>query len=181
MRALRRFGGSEQLNMTHPALNLSGYVNGVAKRHAETSRRMFPGHAVHAVTNGVHPATWTGAGFLDLYDRHFPDWRHDPEVLLRAHVIPDAEIRAAHRETKRALLARVRTASGIVMNPDLPLIGFARRMTAYKRANLLFHDTERLRAINRRRPFQIVMAGKAHPHDEDGDRKSTRLKPSHYY
>src|SRR3546814_611347 len=41
-------------------------------------------------------------------------------------------------------------------------------MTAYKRANLLFHDIERLRAINRRRPFQIVMAGKAHPHDEDG-------------
>src|SRR3546814_13606774 len=43
MRALRRFGGSEQLNMTHLALNLSGYVNGVAKRHAEPSRRMFPG------------------------------------------------------------------------------------------------------------------------------------------
>lgn len=170
MQTLRRFGGHDELNMTHLALNLSGYVNGVAKRHADTSRKMFPGHAVRAVTNGVHPATWTASSFTHLYDRHFPDWRHDPEVLLRAHVVPGAEVRAAHEEAKRALLARVRAASGVMMNPDVPLIGFARRMTAYKRANLLFHDIERLRAINRHRPFQVVLAGKAHPHDEDGKR-----------
>src|SRR5690606_23704568 len=170
IQTLRRFGGHDELNMTHLALNLSGYVNGVAKRHADTSRKMFPGHAVRAVTNGVHPATWTASSFTHLYDRHFPDWRHDPEVLLRAHVVPGAEVRAAHEEAKRALLARVRAASGVMMNPDVPLIGFARRMTAYKRANLLFHDIERLRAINRHRPFQVVLAGKAHPHDEEGKR-----------
>src|SRR3546814_20075666 len=56
------------------------------------------------------------------------------------------------------------------MDPDVPLIGFARRMTGYKRPDLLFHDTQRLAALARRRPMQIVLAGKAHPEDEFGKR-----------
>jgi starch phosphorylase len=55
---LRLLGGPDRLNMTRLALNLSGYVNGVARRHAETTRRLFPGYRISAVTNGVHPATW---------------------------------------------------------------------------------------------------------------------------
>ena len=167
---LKRFGGRERLNMTLLAMNLSGYVNGVAKRHAETSRRMFPGYEVHAVTNGVHSGTWASPGFAHLFDAHFPDWRHDSEVLFRAVTLPDAEVWAAHREAKQQLLHRVRDVTGVTMDPELPLIGFARRMTGYKRANLLFQDPDRLRAIARRRPFQVVLAGKAHPHDEDGKR-----------
>jgi glucan phosphorylase len=50
--------GADCLDMTRLALNLSEYINGVAKRHAEISRRMFPGYRVHAITNGVHPHTW---------------------------------------------------------------------------------------------------------------------------
>lgn len=55
--ALKAFSGPDCLNMTRLALNLSGYVNGVAKRHAEISRKLFPGYRVHAITNGVHVET----------------------------------------------------------------------------------------------------------------------------
>jgi len=43
-------------------------------------------------------------------------------------------------------------------------------MTAYKRPDLLFTDLERLRAIAREHPIQVVLAGKAHPRDEEGKR-----------
>ena len=65
---LKQLGGEDCLNMTRLALNLSEYMNGVAQRHAEVSRRMFPGYRVHAVTNGVHPHTWTAPSLCALYD-----------------------------------------------------------------------------------------------------------------
>jgi len=65
------------LNMTYLALNLSRYINGVAKKHGEISRLMFAGHTIDAITNGVHAATWVSHPFQDLYDRHIPGWRDD--------------------------------------------------------------------------------------------------------
>ena len=167
---LRTLAGQERLNMTRLALNLSEYVNGVAKRHAEVSQQMFPGYRVHAVTNGVHPWTWTCDSFRKLYDAHLPRWCHEPELLVRADRIPDDEIWDAHTAAKRALLERIQALSGRSLDPALPLLGFARRMTAYKRADLLFSDLERLKSIAGKRAFQIVLAGKAHPHDEGGKR-----------
>lgn len=172
---LRPLAGQDRLNMTRLALNLSEYVNGVAKRHAEVSRHMFPGYRVHAVTNGVHPWTWTCESFRKLYDAHLPRWCHEPELLVRADRIPDGEIWEAHAAAKRALLERIQALSRRSLDPALPLFGFARRMTAYKRADLLFSDLERLKAIARRRAFQIVLAGKAHPRDEGGKRLIERL------
>lgn len=165
---LRRLAGADRLNMTRLALNLSEYVNGVAKRHAETSRRMFPGYAVHAVTNGVHSSTWTSLYLGALYDRYVPGWCHEPELLARADRIPDTELWQAHVQAKQDLIARVAHVSGVRLDPDKPILGFARRMTAYKRPELLFNDLERLKAIARKHPFQVVMAGKAHPRDEGG-------------
>jgi starch phosphorylase len=168
---LKRVAGDDCLNMTRLALNLSEYVNGVAKRHAETSRRLFPGYRVHAITNGVHPFTWTAPGFVRLYDRALPGWCHEPELLVRAECcIPDQAIWAAHEEGKQQLIDRVKTLTGIQLDPGVATIGFARRMTAYKRPDLLFSDLERLRTIATTTPLQIVMAGKAHPRDEEGKR-----------
>jgi starch phosphorylase len=167
---LKRLAGADRLNMTRLALNLSEYVNGVARRHAQVSRQMFPGVEVRAVTNGVHPSTWTSPGFAALYDRYTPGWRHEPHLLTRADQIPDAELWAAHRAAKSSLIERVRKSSGLTLDPELPIIGFARRMTAYKRPELMFSDLERLRAIARSQPFQLVLAGKAHPRDEPGKR-----------
>lgn len=165
---VKRLAGEDKLNMTRLALNLSEYVNGVAKRHAEVSRQMFPGYAVHSVTNGVHAATWTSSPFSKIFDQHVPGWCHEPELLSRADRIPNESLWAAHQEAKQALVDKVRELTGVVLNPDLPILGFARRMTAYKRADLLFTDLARLKAIARDHPFQIVMAGKAHPMDAAG-------------
>jgi starch phosphorylase len=165
---VKLLAGEDKLNMTRLALNLSEYVNGVAKRHAEVSRLMFPGYAVHAVTNGVHAATWTSPSIAKMYDQYVPGWCHEPELLSRADRIPDEKLWAAHQEAKQALVDKVRELTGVVLNPDQPILGFARRMTAYKRADLLFADLARLKTLARDRPFQIVMAGKAHPMDAAG-------------
>jgi starch phosphorylase len=166
---LRRLAGAERLNMTRLALNLSEHVNGVARRHAEVSQRMFPGYPVHAITNGVHPWTWTCESFRRLYDAHLPRWCHEPELLVRADRIPDEELRQAHAAAKRKLVARIGGDAAI------PVLGFARRMTPYKRADLLFSDLERLKAIARRQPFRIVLAGKAHPRDGGGKQLIERM------
>jgi len=165
---LRQLAGPNELNLTRLALNMSAYVNGVAERHAETSRRLFPGYPVHAITNGVHAPTWTSRTFAELYDRHVPRWRHEPETIIRAECcLTDEQVWDAHRQSKAQLLAEV-SGHGVRFDPARPILGFARRMTAYKRPDLLFADLERLRALARRWPFQLVLAGKAHPHDRPG-------------
>ncbi|HVN46899.1 MAG TPA: alpha-glucan family phosphorylase [Steroidobacteraceae bacterium] len=172
---LQQLAGEDSLNMTRLALSLSDFVNGVARRHAEVSSRMYPGYQVRAITNGVHPYTWTAPSFRELYDRYAAGWCHEPELLSRADRIPGREILEAHARAKRALIQRVRELTGVTLNPGAAILGLARRMTAYKRPELLFEDPERLRAIAREHPFQIVLAGKAHPRDEEGKRLITRL------
>ena len=166
--ALKVFGGNDRLNMTRLALNLSGYVNGVAQRHAVTAREMFPGFDVRAVTNGVHVGTWAHPAFAALYHAHFPQWMHEPEVLVRADNLPDAELWGAHGKAKADLCQLVREQSGVELDPNVPIIGFARRMTGYKRPDLLFTDLQRLAAIAEKYPFQLVFSGKAHPADVAG-------------
>ncbi|MDX6749529.1 alpha-glucan family phosphorylase [Geminicoccaceae bacterium 1502E] len=165
---LEKHCGGGSLNMTRLALELSGFVNGVAKRHALTSARMFPGVRVRAITNGVHGPTWAAPSIAALYDRHLPDWRHEPEILVRADYLPDDEMWAAHEEARRALLAGVEGRTGRRLPPDVALLGFARRMTGYKRPGLLFEDPDRLLAIHGRTPMAVLVAGKAHPADVGG-------------
>jgi starch phosphorylase len=167
---LRELGGADRLNMTRLGLNLSDFVNGVAKRHAEVSRTMFPGYEVRAITNGVHPYTWTTESFRALYDRYVPGWSVEPELLVRADGIPAEALAAAHTRAKSVLIERVRALTGVGLDAAMPILGFARRMTAYKRPDLLFSELERLRHIASAAPFQIVLAGKAHPHDIEGKR-----------
>ncbi len=165
---LKLLAGPDRMNMTHLALQLSGYVNGVAARHAETTTRMFPGYRIRAVTNGIHVATWAHRDLAAMYNRHFSVWGYEPEVLMRADQLPDSEVWDAHGRAKRDLIDLVHAQSGCIFDPDVPTIGFARRMTAYKRPELLFSDLARLTAINDRHPFQVVLAGKAHPNDTAG-------------
>jgi glycogen phosphorylase len=168
---LRALAGENVLNTTRLALNLSEYVNGVAKRHAETSRRLFPGYTVSAITNGVHPYTWTHAEIASLYDRYIPGWCIEPELLMRADCcLPADELWESHVRAKRALIERIRSACNVALDPELPLIGYGRRMTQYKRPELVFADLDALRRIAARHPFQIVLAGKAHPNDHPGKR-----------
>ncbi|MCF6355712.1 MAG: alpha-glucan family phosphorylase [Candidatus Polarisedimenticolaceae bacterium] len=173
---LKQLAGEDSLNMTCLALNLSEHVNGVAKRHAEISRKMFPGYRVKAVTNGVHPYTWTSPGFAELYDQRLPGWCHEPELLVRADCcIRDEEILQAHQRAKTMLMEKIKVLTSATFDPQLPTLGFARRMTSYKRPDLLFSDIERLKGIAHEQPFQIVLAGKAHPQDEGGKQLIEKL------
>ncbi len=172
---LKRYGGRERLNMTRLALSFSDYVNGVAKKHAETSSSMFPGYHVHAITNGVHPYTWTTESFSKLYNQHLPGWCHEPELLVIADQIPEESIWQAHLAAKRQLIELVRERSGVTLDENVMTIGFARRMTAYKRPGLLFSDIPRLRAIASEFPLQVVLGGKAHPRDGEGKDLIRRL------
>ncbi len=157
------------VNMTCLALNLSHYVNGVAKRHGEVSRLMFAQYKIDSITNGVHAATWTSGPFQELYDHHIPGWREDNFNLRYALSIPRSEIWSAHEQAKAQLLELVNRDSGAGMQADVLTLGFARRATAYKRADLLFQDVARLREISARAGrIQAVYAGKAHPRDEEG-------------
>jgi starch phosphorylase len=165
---LKRLAGDALLNMTRLALNLSDYVNGVAQRHAETTQHMFPGYRIHAVTNGVHVGIWTHPAFARLYDANFPQWQHEPEILVRALQLADDDVWECHRTAKQDLVERVHAITGETLDPRAMTIGFARRMTGYKRPLLIFEDLDRLADLGLRHPVQLVMAGKAHTRDNDG-------------
>ncbi len=158
-----------RLNMTYLALNLSSYVNGVAKKHGEVSRHMFAGYAIDAITNGVHAGRWVSPAFAALFDRRIPGWREDNFSLRYALGIPGHELWEAHQRAKEDLLAFVKERTGRALDPERLTLGFARRSATYKRATLLFADLDRLRRIAKTdRGLQIIYAGKAHPKDEGG-------------
>jgi starch phosphorylase len=158
-----------ELNMTELALRFSSFVNGVSMRHREVSRGMFPGYNVEAITNGVHAFTWTAAPLRALFDRSIPEWRGDNCYLRYAVGIPLEEIRQAHNEAKKDLLKQVLWLTGRQLDENVFTLGFARRATGYKRADLLFTDLNRLKAIARQAgSLQLIYAGKAHPRDEGG-------------
>ena len=165
-----------ELHMTVLALRLSRYINGVALRHKEVSQEMFPGYPINAITNGVHAGTWTSASFQRLFDKHIPEWRRDNGYLRYAVTIPLDEIRDAHAEAKATLIDEVKKRTGTQLDPKVLTIGFARRATPYKRADLIFSDLDRLRDVVRHvGPLQIVYGGKAHPRDEWGKKLIVRI------
>ncbi len=166
---LKELGGEEHLNMTALALNLSHYINGVAKRHEAVSQEMFPGYHIDSITNGVHSATWVCPHFQKLYNRYIPGWKNDSFSLRYALSIPDEEIWQTHQEAKKILIDSIFQETGVQLDPEVLTIGFARRSTAYKRADLIFHDINRLLDISRKYgKIQLIFSGKAHPKDGPG-------------
>ena len=170
LEVLRSVSGPERLNMTLLALNLSHYVNGVAKSHRESSSEMFPGYEIHSITNVIHSFTWTCPSFRRVYDKYLRGWANEPNLLVRVDAIPDGEIWQAHTEAKKLLIDHVNKKNNRKLDYYTLTIGFARRATEYKRADLLFADLEKLREVNRKGKIQIIFAGKAHPKDGSGKR-----------
>ena len=164
---LQKLTGGKNVNMTLLGFNLSNFVNGVAKKHGEVSQSMFPGYQINAITNGVHSYTWTCESMKRLFDKYLPGWANEPEIFVRVGAIPDNELWEAHMEAKKQLIDYVNTETGADMDYDTLTIGFARRATAYKRADLLFTDLKRLEKIGGGK-IQIIYSGKAHPKDTEG-------------
>jgi starch phosphorylase len=168
---LEKLGCFEQglLNMTLVALRFSRYANGVAMQHAKVSRKMFPNYTIDSITNGVHAPTWLSAPVQKMLDTHIPAWRRDNLYLRNAIDLPENDMLAAHAGAKVALLAEVGTRTGLVLNPRVLTLGFARRAATYKRATLMFQDPQRLLKIaDQAGGLQILYSGKAHPQDEGG-------------
>jgi starch phosphorylase len=168
---IERFGclHNDLLNMTYLALRFSRYVNGVAMLHGKVSQQMFPEYPVHAITNGVHAATWLSQPFQELLDKEIPAWRHDNQYLRSIYGIEAEVIEATHALGKQSLFATVKQRTSVELDPKILTLGFARRVATYKRASLLMHSPDRLVEIaNRIGGLQILMAGKAHPADNAG-------------
>jgi len=191
-------GSGSQFNMTALALRTAAFVNGVSALHGEVTRSMWrpmwpdlPAEQVpvRSITNGVHVPTWMAGPVFAMLDHHFgPGWLDavdDPTLWDRLNDVPDAEIWQMRGALRSALFSfireRMRTrfqqehvgqsrivSGGAMLDPDALTLGYARRFTAYKRPELIFHDMERLARIltAANRPVQIVFAGKAHPADE---------------
>jgi glycogen phosphorylase len=191
-------GQGPQFNMTALAMRTAGHINAVSALHGEVTRTMWrplwpdtPADQlpVRFITNGVHVPTWLASSFVDLFTRYLgPGWldRTDDEAMWdRLFDIPDEELWNLRTELRHDLFDHIRerlrsrwmdeqvtpnriVAAGAMLDPDVLTIGYARRFTAYKRPELIFHDADRLAAIlrNAERPVQLVFAGKAHPADE---------------
>jgi starch phosphorylase len=191
-------GSGSQFNMTALALRTAASVNGVSALHGEVTRSMWrpmwpdtPADQipVRSITNGVHVPTWMAGPAFAMLDHHFgPGWLDhvdDPQLWERLNDIPDAEIWQMRQSLRAALFSFIRermrsrfwteqvgqsrvVSAGAMLDPDALTLGYARRFTAYKRPELIFHDPDRLAAILNKvdRPVQIVFAGKAHPADE---------------
>ena len=173
---IKSLGGGDELNMTALALNLSGWVNGVAERHAEIAAGLYPGHGIHHVTNGVHAATWTSPSFRRVFDRYLPHWLQDASMLRNAGRIPAGVIADAHAEAKTALLDSIARRTGRRLDGSALTIGCARRATRYKRLDLIFSDVPRLlAAAGGDGRVQLIFAGKAHPRDGEGKAMIARI------
>ncbi len=159
-------------------------------------RSIWPGVPVDEVpighvTNGIHLNSWVSPEMGSLYDQYIGEaWRHEPanhDVWGRVNAVPEESLWSTHEACRLRLVefARSRlTAQYIrrgssrlqiesarnVLRPDALTIGFGRRFAAYKRATLLFRDPARLERLltDEHRPVQIIIAGKAHPRDDQG-------------
>ncbi|HEY1421680.1 MAG TPA: alpha-glucan family phosphorylase [Candidatus Dormibacteraeota bacterium] len=175
----------EMLCTTYAALRLADQSVGVSRLHGAVSRRLWKDAwrglpeaqvPIGSVTNGVHMPTWVAPEIADLLCRFVgPDWWDLDGTDGRWHAIheiPSSELWAIHNRLKGRLLevARSRTQKHEGLDPNALTIGFARRFTPYKRADLILRDRARLTNLLRdsERPVQLLFAGKAHPADLPG-------------
>ena len=185
--------------MTPLALRLSSKANGVSELHGEVSRAMwkwmYPNGDVPIghITNGIHTQTWLSRRMKRLFDGYLgAGWLNrldDPETWEMLDEIPDDDLWTVRKHLKRKLAsfmrdrARVKwithlqhpvqiVAGGVLIDPNVLTIGFARRFATYKRATLMLRDVPRLMRLinNPAMPVQILFAGKSHPADEPGKR-----------
>ncbi len=192
--------GGEPFGMTVFSLRMSRSANGVSRRHGAVAREMWHGLwpergldavPITHVTNGVHLPSWVGPAMRRLLERHLGEawWRQasDPATWEALDAIPDAELWSARCEQRAELVEFVKERSGFdrlaecqpragieaaarAFDPDVLTIGFARRNATYKRLGLLLHDSGRALALLAGRKVQFVLAGKAHPSDDDAKR-----------
>ncbi|MFX1479540.1 MAG: alpha-glucan family phosphorylase, partial [Promethearchaeota archaeon] len=162
---VHEFGGKNALNMTILALNASGYINAVSKKHTEVSNKMFPNYEINPITNGIHVGYWLSPYMRDFFNEELSrDWHHNLDLFEKALDLDSYELCRVHNKAKNQLIEYENSHSWILFDKNLLTIGFGRRIAEYKRPLLLFTDLERLAKIIQNKA-QLIFAGKAHPAD----------------
>lgn len=190
-------GDPNRFNMAHMGLRLSQRSNGVSKLHGVVSREMFstlyPNYPVEespigSVTNGVHMPTWISPTMRPIVKRIVGDknlatadtWEHgdsvtDEELWKTRGILRKRLVTTARQAVRKSWLERGAAEAELgwtdrILDPNVLTVGFARRVSTYKRLTLMLQDAERLREIlcNEERPVQFIIAGKAHPADGGG-------------
>jgi len=187
-------------NMTVLGFNLCEYRNGVSKKHAKVTQEIWKTlfnkesstkEPIIGITNGVHLPTWLSDELQETLNSLLGDgWRlmqDEADIWLKIDELDDKRLWEIHYNNKIQMVNFIRErvrrkwsrekiepsiaiAEGVMLDPDILTIGFARRMTEYKRPDLILYDLERLEKIinNSAYPVQIIFAGKAHPADQPG-------------
>lgn len=200
-------GSDGSFSMFVLGLRMAQYCNGVSRLHGKVARRMWshvwPGRPedevpISHITNGIHIPTWISHENALLFERYLgPDWHTQllsSNLSERIDEIYDEELWLAHEMSRSRLIRTCRDQMvkqykrrnaprfmmedvGSALDQDVLTIAFARRFTTYKRASLLFHDPERLKAIinSKSHPVQFIFAGKAHPKDHEGKELIKRI------
>jgi glycogen phosphorylase len=165
---IERMGGQDdEINMTKLCMGLSGSTYAVSRRNAEAARQMFPQFSIGYIDNAVHLPTWVSDPFKNLYNKHIPGWTGVPAKLGDAMSLPDDEVWNAHYENKKMLKDLVEDRTGVSLDANKFTMGWARRMSEYKRPTLPISDINRLVEIGKDK-VQLVYAGKAHFADGRG-------------
>ncbi len=145
--------GGEPFNMTVAGLRLSNTANGVSQLHGMTARSMWRGNEgtspIIGITNGVHQTTWQHPQIKQIHQTQGNLWK-------------------PHMMAKRKLVNYIEDTTGVRLDVDNLIIGFARRAAAYKRIGLIFHHPEIIEPLLQERTVQLVFSGKAHPQDHVG-------------
>ncbi|SNZ14313.1 alpha-glucan family phosphorylase [Hydrogenobacter hydrogenophilus] len=158
-----------ELDLSLLSARYSSIVNAVSLRHRFITKRSYHFREVDYITNGVYHKRWVCEELKDIYDRYLPGWDDNPALLKQAYDIPSIELLNAHLEAKEKLINFINKNYDASFIPECPVLCIARRITAYKRNNLILRDIERLiRIAERFGGLQVVFAGKAHPADEEG-------------
>jgi starch phosphorylase len=166
------------INLSRLALRYSGKANSVSYRHLFVSKNMFPECGIpdggglcdmDYVTNGVYHKRWVHEDLKDVFDEFLQGWDENPIILQKAHEIPSDVLIKKHNKVKDQLISFVNKATGASFSDDVLTLCVARRITPYKRNDLILRDIDRLIHIAERfGSLQIVFAGKAHPKDNLG-------------
>lgn len=158
------------VNLSHLAAKFSGRLNAVSYKHMFVSAKLFPEYEnISYVTNGVYHKRWVHSEIAELFHQYLPGWDENPLLLSQAYSIPSELLLKKHNKVKSELISFINKNTPASFSDDAILIGVARRVTAYKRNNLILRDIERLSYIAKHAgDIQIVFAGKAHPKDMVG-------------
>ncbi len=194
---------SSGFNMTVLGMKMCSYKNAVSKKHCEVTKKIWKNlfdkePPIDYVTNGVHISSWMGSELFERLDSLLgEEWsliENKKELWNKIDDLPNKELWNIHYNNKVKMVNYIREkvrkkwafegidpivamAEGVMLDPDILTIGFARRMTQYKRPDLILKDLNRLEKIikNPSKPIQIIFAGKAHPADTPGKRIIQRI------